>query len=285
MVDDRRSAAEAPAPPLVLFTDLDGTLLDAQYRAGPAAGAVARLQHAGVWVVFCSSKTRAEQEPLRRTLGVSGPFIVENGSAVLVPPPCDDLPQAEGWGRHLLGVPAERVRAGLREVRGRLGLRFQGFAEMRVEAVAEVTGLSLEEARRARQREFSETLVGLARSDAARLQEGLRAEGLQLASGGRFHTVTGLGADKGRALTWLMAWARRRSRAPALASVAVGDSANDAPMLRAADRAFVVARSDGREPQLEGVERLGAIGPAGFAALARRLLAELGSEGTVDLRR
>ncbi len=272
-----RLADGAGAPRLVLFTDLDGTLLDASYRPGPAAEAVARLQAGGVWVVFCSSKTRAEQEPLRSQLGVPAPFIVENGSAVLVPAPCPDLPQAEGMGRHVLGEPVERVRAALREVRESLALRFRGFAEMSDEAVAAATGLDLAGARRARWREYSETVVGLGERDAARLQEGLRSAGLQLASGGRFHTVSGRGADKGRALSWLMDWTRRRYGSPDLGSVAVGDSDNDVPMLRAADRAFLVARSDGRWPRLDGAERLRAVGPEGFAALARRMLAELRS--------
>lgn len=262
------------APRLLLFTDLDGTLLDARYRPGPATEAVRRLQAEGVWVVFCSSKTRAEQVPLRRALGVAGPFVVENGSAVLVPGPCPELPQAGGMGCQRLGEDARRVRNVLRRLRDRLDLRFRAFAEMSDAKVAEVTGLDLEGARRARQREYSETLVGLSAGDAVRLEEGLHPAGLSLASGGRFHTVTGRGADKGRALSWLMAWARRRYRSPALGSVAVGDSANDAPMLRAADKGYLVARTDGRSPRLEGVERIDAVGPVGFAALAQRLLAE-----------
>ena len=84
------------APPFVLFTDLDGTLLDERYRAGAAAPALARLRSVSVPVVFCSSKTRAEQEPLRRRHRVGGPFIVENGSAVLIPPPCPDLAVVAG---------------------------------------------------------------------------------------------------------------------------------------------------------------------------------------------
>lgn len=259
-------------PPFVLFTDLDGTLLDAGYRPGPASAALARLRGRGVPVVFCSSKTRAEQEPLRASLGVTEPFIVENGSAVLIPGPCDDLPAWHGYGLYLLGVGADRVRSVLGRLRDRVGLGYRGFGEMSVGAVARATGLDRAGAARARQRDFSETLVGLSIGERAVLEPALRAEGLQLASGGRFHTVTGAAADKGSALRWLMERLRRQHASRELGSVAVGDSENDLPMLAAADRAFVVAREGGAHVRLPGAEQLQGVGPAGFAELVDRLL-------------
>lgn len=267
----------ARRPPFVLFSDLDGTLLDAAYRPGPARAALARLLAAGVAVVPCSSKTRREQEALRAELGLDGPFVVENGSAVYLPPPCPDLPERDGLGVHLLGVSAERCREAALGLRARLGLRFRGFAEMSVEEVAAATGLEREAAGRARAREYSETLVGLREGAAPRLAEALAGGGLRLVSGGRHHTVTGQGADKGAALRWLRARLRAAYGAPDLQAVAVGDSHNDVPMLAAADRAFLVARPDGRWPDAPGAERLAGVGPEGFAELAARLLGELGA--------
>lgn len=260
------------APRAVLFTDLDGTLLDESYRPGVAAAAVARLQEAGVLVVFCSSKTRAEQEPLRRILDVTGPFIVENGSAVLLP---RSRTGHGGAGVRLLGVRVGTVRSELAAARRRLGLVARGFGEMSAPEVAAATGLSLEGARRARRREFSETVVGLGVGEAERLGGELRDRGLVVRSGGRFHTVTGAGADKGRALAWLMERLRHAPGCAELASVAVGDSDNDVPMLQAADRAFLVAGGGGVGALPAAVERLRGTGPAGFAELAERLVEEL----------
>lgn len=276
------------APPFVLFTDLDGTLLDGRYRPGPAAAALARLERAAVPVVFCSSKTRAEQEPLRRRFGVVGPFVVENGSAVLVPPPCPDLPQRLGMGVHVLGLPADQVREGLRRALWRAGLEASGFSEMTASEVAGATGLSPVAAARARRREYSETLVGVRPEAAGRLAAALARSGLALASGGRLYTVTGALADKGAALRWLMARLRALHGVPGLLSVAVGDSENDVPMLAAADHAYLVARPDGRGPQgsaVERVERLEGVGPEGFAELVDRLLDEARPSGAGSLRR
>lgn len=271
------------APPFLLFADLDGTVLDGAYRPGPAAEALRRLRAAGVVVAFCSSKTRSEQIAVRAELGEQGPFVVENGSAALVPAPCPDLEVRDGFGVHVLGVPASRCRASARAARERSGVAFRGFAEMSVDEVARATGLAPAAAERARRREYSETLVGLAVADAGRLADALAADGLQLVSGGRFHTVIGAGADKGRALVWLATRLRRAHRAARLPTVAVGDSDNDVAMLAAADRAFLVARPDGRWPAAPAARRLSGVGPAGFAELVDLLLGTPAGAGGSDV--
>ncbi len=71
---------------LVIFTDLDGSLLDAEtYRYNAARAALEELTACQVPLVLCTSKTRAEVEPLRQELGNTDPFIVENGGASIFP--------------------------------------------------------------------------------------------------------------------------------------------------------------------------------------------------------
>ncbi|UCH52084.1 MAG: HAD hydrolase family protein, partial [Chloroflexota bacterium] len=63
---------------LVIFSDLDGTLLDrATYSYDKALPTVDYLRERGIPIVFCSAKTRVEQEVYRRELKVFHPFIVE----------------------------------------------------------------------------------------------------------------------------------------------------------------------------------------------------------------
>ena len=70
----------------VLFTDIDGTLVAHDtYDPGPSTEAVAKLQRAGIPVVLCSAKTRAEQEALCARLKLDDPYIVENGAGVIFP--------------------------------------------------------------------------------------------------------------------------------------------------------------------------------------------------------
>lgn len=263
---------------MLVCTDLDHTLLDARYRLGPAAAALRRLRSAGALVVLCSSKTRAEQEAWRRRLGLGGPFVVENGSAVLLPDAREaaDLPAWHGYRIRRFGVEAARVRAGLRDIAAELGVELRGYASLGPERVARLAGLGTAAARRACAREFSETLVGVDAALATRLAAPLAARGLRAHPGGRFVTVTGGGADKGVAARWLAARLGGSGGAP-LPLVAIGDGPNDAGMLAAADRAFVVRGPDGRyAPGLPG-ERLDGVGPAGFAQMVARLIGATGA--------
>jgi mannosyl-3-phosphoglycerate phosphatase len=73
---------------LVLITDLDGTLLDANYSCEAAFPALDLLKRLHIPLVLCTSKTRAEVEAVRHQLGNRDPFIVENGGALYVPDGC-----------------------------------------------------------------------------------------------------------------------------------------------------------------------------------------------------
>ncbi len=251
---------------ILLFTDLDGTLLDAKtYSPEGSRAALERLQARGIPVIFCSAKTHAEQQPIRAALNVEHPYIVENGSAVI-------FPDGE---RHLLGLPAAQLHESLEAIQQASELEFQGFRDISVEEVAEVTGLSLQAAALARTRDYSETIF--TQFDAptlARFQALCAERGLKCPSGGKFYTVTGANADKGRAVRWLIQHYRERYRGN-LVTVGIGDSPNDAPMLAAVDQAYLVQRPEGiwRELNVPGLVRIPAIGPAGFSAMVEQLLA------------
>ena len=73
-------SSDSSSLPRLVFTDLDGTLLDHDsYRWQPAAPWLERLRLSNVMVIPVTSKTRAELMPLRRELGLhDSPFIAEN---------------------------------------------------------------------------------------------------------------------------------------------------------------------------------------------------------------
>jgi mannosyl-3-phosphoglycerate phosphatase len=73
-------------PRLLIFTDLDGTLLDHDtYDFSPALPALAALRAAQVPLILCSSKTFAEMKYWGEVLDLHHPFISENGGALVVP--------------------------------------------------------------------------------------------------------------------------------------------------------------------------------------------------------
>ena len=266
------TAAQTERPPTIVVTDLDGTLLDLHTRSwAPAEPALRELQERGVPVVLCSAKTRAEILPLREALGIEDPFIVENGGAVYVPKgyfpfafPHDR--EFEGFSVLELGLPYAEIRRRIERVRRELGVAFRGFGDLTAEEVAEITGLSLEEARRAKAREYDETLLlgDLSAGERERVLQALERAGLRWTHGGVFHHALGAGTDKGRAVRKLLELYRREHGE--VFSVGLGDGRNDEPLLRAVDLPLLVQKPDGtwEDLDLPGLVRVEGVGPEGW---------------------
>jgi len=174
----------------------------------------------------------------------------------------------------VIGLPRDQILSRLARVREQTGLPLRGYAQMTDGELANLSGLSLAAARRARQRQFSETLVDpLTPAERERLGEACAREGLECRHGGRFHTVTGAGTDKGRAVR-IVHELYEQAYGRDVATVGLGDSDNDAPMLRAVDYPYLVAGPDGGWPELAiaGLERVAGRGPAGWVEVVGRLL-------------
>ncbi len=267
------SGSEAGPVSTVVFSDLDGTLLDLEtYSCEEARPAVELLRSRGIPLVVCSSKTRAEIEHHRRELGLDAPFIVENGSAIFIP-------AREGCSVIELGLPVAEVRSRLAGLGGELGRTLRGYADLPLSEIRRLTGLDEGAAQRASLREYSETLLQESFTPEAldRLQEALAACGLSGAAGSRFVTVTGRGADKGQATRLLLE--RYRQENPCLISVALGDGSNDGPMLAAVDLPYLVRKPAGSWAET-GVARLAqveGVGPAGFHEVIVDLFGPAGS--------
>ena len=264
---------------LVVFTDLDGTLLDAEtYEAGPSKVALGLCRERGIPVVFVSSKTRAEMERIRTELANEDPFVYENGGGILLPmerwPRHPESVQDHGYWWIRLGVPCQVLCRALREAALVAGAGVIGFDEMSDAEVAETTGLPLEIAGLARKREFDLPFMLLDKGDEVlkRLEKAIASKELTLTRGGRFLHITGR-VDKGSAVAVLKSLFR--GLAPGIISVAIGDAALDRSMLEAVERPFLVRGPDGsidEEAWFEGVEVTDGKGPEGFCEVIERII-------------
>ena len=259
--------------PRLLFTDLDGSLLDPRGQDGsPARPWLARLRQHGVPVIPVTCRTRRELAPLRQALGLADtPFIAENGAVVGLPPAwcharLEGRPGPDGVSVKTLGVDIAFIRKRLSVWRKRLGADFTLTSEIALERLMTVAGIDEAEARLARMREGSEPLLW--HDDDARLEalrEGLAGDGLSLLRGERFWYVTGQ-VDKGRAVTWLLErFTALRGRRPL--TLALGDGPNDVGMLEAVDQAVVIRSHHGLavQPDHPALYRTTAMGPTGWA--------------------
>ncbi len=70
---------------IIIFADLDGSLLNDKYEYDQIEPIIHQLQSINVSIVFASSKTRNEIDFYRNKWQIIDPFIIENGSAILIP--------------------------------------------------------------------------------------------------------------------------------------------------------------------------------------------------------
>lgn len=269
-----------------LFTDLDGTLIDFNnYGFALTLPRVKNYLEEGWTIVFCSSKTWAEQIALMDAMGITIPAIVENGAGLYLPP---EWPQStqhplhricpDGGRLYRLGPTSDEVRAVIHVVEPELGLDLAPYHRLDADQLSDITGLSCDAARRAQARDFSETLTAPLTTEAInRLNTRLAQHQLQAVCGGRFHTVTGMQVEKGKALRTLLALFEATTGDMGWESHGIGDGPNDLSMLQAVDRAYLVQKPDHSwiPTRLPHVQLIPAVGPQGWLLAFPRLIEPL----------
>jgi predicted mannosyl-3-phosphoglycerate phosphatase (HAD superfamily) len=233
-------AAIARGP--ILFIDVDGTFLRGVEGDEVRTRRLASLHQVGP-VVFVSSRTVPEMHRFGRQHDFDGDCIAENGVFTVIRDEklAGRYPgsvtrhgvrapwflAADGWSPRQLGAEVERALA-------RAGVSTEALLGDAV----------LEAGRRNR---WGSLLLPARVADTAQGAQAIatvRGAGLHAALGGRWLTIW-RGPNKGEAI-------RRYARAvedlagARPATVAIGDADNDAPMLRAADRAFAFPDESGR---------------------------------------
>lgn len=268
---------------LVIFTDLDGTLLDHHTYSWAAAGeALAELQRRRVPLAFVTSKTRAEVEVLQRKMGWIQPFITENGGGIFLPH--GYFPQhiegATRIGRYhciALARPYAEIVEELEAIAEEAEASIVGFHHMSAREIAQNTGLPPKDAELAQQREFDEPFffAGTGEDRIQRFVHEAKRRGIEITRGGRFwHAFSG--SDKGKAVQKLMKLYRKALHSRQR-SVGLGDSANDLPMLAVVDAPIAVQKPNGgydREilKKLPRIVRAPAPGPEGWNAAVLQIL-------------
>lgn len=254
---------------LIVFTDLDGTLLDHDsYSHAAADEALSLLRSNKIPLILASSKTAAEIAPLRHQLGFDDcEGIVENGAGLLEP----GEPEQSGTTEY------QRILARLAALPGHLRRQFCGFSDWSAEQVADRTGLSLHGAELAKTRRFSEP--GLWSGDAQMFDEFCRLlaqDGLVAQQGGRFISLS-FGGNKAEQM--LRIRKRYETGEKGCFSIALGDAGNDVAMLEAADLGVIIPNPTHKGiPHLPGEEtgriiRAGSPGPAGWNGTIKSILA------------
>ena len=260
-------------PPLIVFSDLDGTLLDHKsYSFTPANEALDALKKRGAVLVLASSKTAAEMAGIRTEMGFAHcPAIVENGSGILEPGSGTGTDSAQTY---------KRLLEGLNSIPAPLRSQFTGFSDMSAGDIAAATGLVPDAAARAKQRGFSEpgTWSGTD-EDLRKFLARLSDRGIFVRRGGRFITLS-FGKTKADQMFEI---ASRYAPAPI---IALGDAPNDAEMIAAANYGVIIKNAHGAglsvlSGEARGkIQRTKAEGPAGWNRAVLDLLSKLNASTT-----
>ena len=234
------SLRTASFPPIALFSDVDGTLLDSNDRLAITARDVARMgPHAEL--ILASSRTLVELDVIQRRLQVVAPMIAENGAVVAFPP------QWRGGNSRRADVQV-------------LG---DSIAQLspRVSQCALETGVNIVDQRdllpdhaRALRREYSVCVRDWTGIGAEQFLDALHRDGLSATRSGKWITIT-RGADKGAAARAVLDRAARNG-ASFETTVAIGNAANDAPLLAVTQGRYAI-RNPRRGHQSELLELAG----------------------------
>ncbi|MDY6864207.1 MAG: HAD-IIB family hydrolase [Thermodesulfobacteriota bacterium] len=244
----------------VVFSDLDGTLLDHYtYSFVKAEVALKKLKEASIPLVLCSSKTRAEIDIWQTRLSINDPIISENGGAIFL----KNL-KVDRYKVIELGMPYKEIVLNYKRLKQLLGDKIRGFSEMTEKELMEYTGLSFDEVVLAKKRDYSEPFLFTGDSKyLGLLKDYVRELGLNLNKGGRFFHLTG-DNDKGKAVKILIDFYKKIR--PEILTVGIGDSQNDFPMLKMVDIPILVMKHNNayEEIGLLNIRLAGGIGPAGW---------------------
>ena len=242
---------------IIVFADLDGSLLNDKYEYDQIEPIIHQLLSLRVSIVFASSKTRNEIEFYRNKWQIADPFIIENGSAILIPENYfgihyESTRRVLGYNIIELGTAYCIIREKLDVVRNRTGANIVGFGDWTAEEIAKDSGLPLYLAQLAKKREYSEPfkiLDGIEKEVLVAIIE----EGLCYTKGGTYLHALG-NCDKGKATSILEKLYLQQFKR--IFSIGVGDSANDLTMLKIVDKPFFVNKTADKKAVWKEIESI-----------------------------
>jgi mannosyl-3-phosphoglycerate phosphatase len=269
-------------PKVLIFTDLDGCLLDREtYSFEPARPALRLIKKKNIPLIFVSSKTRAEIEEYRKKLKNDHPFVSENGGAVFIPRATFSF--TFSYGRELeeyfvleLGTFYPQILRALEFIKKETGVRITGFHELSAKELASLSGLTREEAALARKREYDEPFVIEGGAEEIKtVQRKIKERGLNYVWGGRFHHILGKN-DKGKAVEMLKGFYVKEFEK--IVTIGIGDSLNDLPMLNVVDHPIFLKGKEELSPgilsQIRNLTLMEGIGPRAWNEAILQLIGQ-----------
>ena len=240
---------------LIVFTSLDHGLLNQNEKDyGLITPIIEKLTTQNIPLIPVTSKTRAEVEIIRQELGLSTPFIVENGSAIFISQSdrlwqTDDATLESEYYVKTFGCNYIEARAGLKIIQSTLRINnLKGFGDFEDIELQSVAGLPKQQAKKAKTREFSEPFIPPKNISTNELAAAANDLGFKIIFGDRFFYILGNNVDQGTAIRWLID--NYISQNQALTTVCLGNSSQDLAMLEQVDIPVIIPTETGMDSSL-----------------------------------
>lgn len=248
----------------IVFTDLDGTLLDYDtYSYAAAKKGLDWLKKQHVPIIFCTSKTRKEIVYWKEELGNTHPFISENGGGIFIPKDYfsfsfDYTKETDSFYLIRFGASFEKLKKIMNTIEEMFDVT--SFLSMSVSELMNEADLSKKDAERALKREFDIPFIMHNQNQKNDIINVIKHNDLNIVEGGRFFHLIGEN-DKGKAVHVLTILFQRVF--DTVETIGIGDSANDFSMLKAVDKPYLVMKKD-HSFASDAFTQINGIGPFGW---------------------
>lgn len=239
----------------LIFTDLDGTLLDHKtYSYEKATQALQLCKNKNIPLIFTTSKTKAEVEKLHQKMALFEPMIVENGAAIFIPKNYQGCKThfLENFNKDftvsILGKKYEQILQFYNAYKDEL--KMVGFSDMNIQEIIHYTGLAKEDAILAKRRDFTEPFILQDISQYERLVSLASEHNIKITKGGRFYHLIGIDQDKGIAVQKAVKIFEKLYNTN-VRSIGLGDGQNDIAMLQVVDIPINIQNHQGKYLQCD----------------------------------
>jgi len=233
----------------IIFSDLDGTLLDKNYSFKGAEDTIKKIKKMKIPLVLCSSKTYEEIIRLRNKMNNNDPFIVENGGAIFIPENYFKKDFSYSYKKDSFKIiELLNKKISLKEILGKIAkeidIKILTIDEMTIEEISELTGLSKNDAELAKKRRFSIPFLILNSDEKIPiLKKKIKENKLYFTQGEKFYYITT--STKGKAVKKLLEIFKDEFNKKII-SIGIGDSYNDLPLLEAVDIPILMKKFSGK---------------------------------------
>ena len=254
----------------IIFTDLDGTLLDSNtYSYEKAKDALNLLKKLKIPLIFCTSKTRAEIEYWRNKINNTDPFISENGGGIFIPKNFFSFSFSydKEYPDYFV-IELGKQYNDLIQVFNNLKEKYNiiSFSDMSTLEIARDANLELFQAQLAKKREFDLPFKILNKNQEQDILNEIKKHGLNYTVGGRYYHLVG-NNNKGEAVKILSNIFQKKY--DVIKTIAIGDSKNDFQMLDVVDEGYLVQKKNGSYESNKYKKGIG-IGPKGWNKIIKQ---------------